>query len=233
MKQSIRLILSALLLSGTALAGTVYQVSLNTNPLVGHAAGPFYVDLQLIGTLGNTATVDGFDFGGGAPDGDPSLTGGASGSLTAGFRLTTDPVVDPGAAFFNEAYAPFVPGDSLSFVLTLDIPNPPSPADAPDSFSFAILDGSLSEIPTNGGSGALVQVDFTDPGNPSRAVFSNDPTTSPVACAPDCSPIGPIDAPLVGTVSEAAPEPRTWLLALPALLAAILVRRFRPYVPYR
>src|SRR5207245_11083515 len=87
--------LALLLLSASLCrAGIVYNVSLNTSPLIGHAAGPFSLGFQFndgIGTgdANNTAVLSAFQFGvGGSAAGVPTLFGGATGSLASGVTLT-------------------------------------------------------------------------------------------------------------------------------------------------
>src|SRR5947208_12977896 len=70
-------------------ADLTFDVSLDTSGLMGHPAGPFYIDFQLNDGSGNftigvnTVTIGNFTFGppGGAT-GTPHLFGGATGSLT-------------------------------------------------------------------------------------------------------------------------------------------------------
>src|SRR4051794_35003845 len=67
-------------------AGTIYDVSLNTAALIGHAAGPFSVAFQLtdgngVGDANNVAIIDNLQFGSGGPLGLPLRVGGAVGDL--------------------------------------------------------------------------------------------------------------------------------------------------------
>src|SRR4051812_19466391 len=80
------------LVPAAARADIIFNVSMNTAPLIGHPAGPFSIDFQLNNGSGpladNTATISNFNFGGGAPAGTPTLIGGASGNLSSSVRLT-------------------------------------------------------------------------------------------------------------------------------------------------
>jgi hypothetical protein len=66
-----------------------------------------------------------------------------------------------GPGFLNEFFQAFIPGSRLSFDLTLTRNVGPGPT--PDAFSFAILDGSLANIPTNGVGDSLLLVNITSP----------------------------------------------------------------------
>jgi len=130
------------LLVGAALARATtinYHVAFDTSSL----SSPFYVDFQFVdgsgvGNANNTATLSNFDFGGGSLIGAPTAFGSFSGSFASGITLTD-------SDFFTEIFQSFAPGSTLSFDVTLTntIESP-----APDVFSFAILDGSLANIPT-------------------------------------------------------------------------------------
>ncbi len=161
------LLITSLLLSGwmfsplpLAQAGQLYSVSLNTSPLIGNPAGPFYVEFQLndgsgTGDGNNTVELSNFQFGGSSAVGNPTtLTGGTTGSLTTGVVITD-------SSFFNEFIQQFSPGGILSFDLYL-IPNLDS-GPTPDQFSFAILDNQHLELPTESFSIAFLTIDFTSP----------------------------------------------------------------------
>src|SRR5215831_14838333 len=71
-----------LAIPAVARANVVYNISLNTAPLLSHPAGPFYLAFQLADGSGSgdgnaAALLDHFQFGGGAPDGSPILLGSA------------------------------------------------------------------------------------------------------------------------------------------------------------
>lgn len=134
-------------------AQSSFHISIDTSSLVGNPAGPFSVDFQLNqgdGSVVNTATIGNFGYGSGNASGTPTLFGGATGSLSSGFTLTT-------TSFLNEAFQTIVPGNIFSFDLTLTGNNEPT---TPDAFSFSILDGGLANIPTTGLGDSLVSVDL-------------------------------------------------------------------------
>ena len=152
-----------------------FTVSLNTAPLIGHAAGPFSLDFQLndgsgIGDANNTAIVTNFNFGvGGAPASSPSSAGGASGNLSTAVSLTD-------SGFLNYLLQQFTPGNTLSFTIQLTT-NVESPT--PDQFSFGILDSGGNEIPTLGPGDAFLTVDLSS-GTPTNS-YASDPSRTPVA----------------------------------------------------
>ncbi len=133
-----------------------FTVSVNTGPLIPLAVanGPFSLDFQLNGAGANTVLIDHFDFGGGSALGGPSRLGTASGGLTSSVSLSD------ASTFANELFQQFVPGGYLSFLVTTTT-NVVAPT--PDAFAFAILDGSLANILTNGIGDALVVLDIDAP----------------------------------------------------------------------
>jgi hypothetical protein len=144
--------------SGLATAAQL-QVSLDTSLLIGHPAGPFYVEFQFNDGVGtgdgnNSILVDNFDFGGGGPGLILSTTGGAAGSMDVGVNLT-----DTG--FFNQFFQEFSPGVSLSFNVQFTTAVDLGPQ--PDEWTFAILDCSQTEIPTTSPANALVSLDISSP----------------------------------------------------------------------
>jgi hypothetical protein len=160
MKMLLVAILGAGLLTMSASsAGAVplsFEVVVNTAPLIPLAGsqGPFSLDFQLNGAgtpTANTVTVGNFEFGvGGSFVGAPTTLGGASGSLASSIALS-----DAGN-FFNELYQRFVPGNVLKFFVTMTANVTPTP----DLFSFAILDGTLANIPTTGLGDSLLLVNI-------------------------------------------------------------------------
>jgi hypothetical protein len=129
-----------------------FSVSVDTSSLVSLAPlGPFSLDFQLNGTGANTVLIDHFDFGGGSAVGAASTFGGASGDLGSSVSLSDASI------FANEFFQEFTPGSHLSFRVTAST-NVVSPT--PDLFAFAILDGSLANIATNGLGDALLVLDL-------------------------------------------------------------------------
>lgn len=164
-------------------ANLMFDVTLDTSGLIGHPAGPFYVDFQLNDGSGNfagvnTATISNFMFGDkGSASGNPQLFGGAMGDLSTGVTLKDD------AAFINEFIEGFTPGSFLSFhvELTTNV----DPGLTPDGFSFSILDSLLSPIPTTNFADAFLFVNINsanltvaDLGN---SIFAGDPNRAPLA----------------------------------------------------
>jgi hypothetical protein len=136
----------------SAHADLVFHVDLNTSALSG---GNFLLDFQLNdgdGVQNNTVTLNNFQFGGGAASGNPSLFGGASGSLGAGVSIDD-------SSFLNEFTEAFTAGNTLGFDVNLTTQIAPV-ANTPDLFSFAILDSQSNEIPTTGPGDSFVSVDI-------------------------------------------------------------------------
>jgi hypothetical protein len=205
---------AALFLGGSLHAQLIMDVTLDTSALVGHPAGPFYIDFQLndgmgIGDANNTALLGNFNFGGGSAEGAASLFGGVTGSLA-----TTVTLHDTEA--FNEFFQAFTPGAFFSFRLSLStaVSGP-----TPDLFSFAILDSNLANIPTYSfGNDAFFQVDITD-ANADVQVFASDESLAPSAGG---LPIA-IDAPYATPV----PEPSTYGLIGAVILSGLALWRRR------
>ena len=128
-----------------------FEVVVNTAPLIGNMAGPFSLDFQLNGTGPNSVAITGFNFGGGRAIGPAVSSGGASGDLGSGIALSD------ASFFFNELYEQFTPGNALSFLVTMTA----EVTSTPDLFSFAILNGSLFNIPTTGLGDSLLLVNIT------------------------------------------------------------------------
>jgi hypothetical protein len=192
----------ALTLAATAVpasAATInFNIVVNTAPLVGNPAGPFFLDFQLIGAGPNSLFIDSFDFGGGAAVGAPMLVGNAGGSLGSGVTLN-----DSGS-FFNEFFQQFTPGNSLRFSVTTTTNLTPTP----DAFSFSILDGNLFNIPTNGLGDSLVFLTL-NPNNTRRDIQTARGLNVPGG--PNYS----------GVNAQVVPEPATLALVAAGLAAAV------------
>lgn len=133
------------------------DVSLDTSPLIAGATGPYHIEFQLVdgdGITNSSVTVTNFSFGAGGATGSPTLDGGASGDLVTGVNLAD-------SSFFNAFFQPFTPGSFLTFSLLLDTPVFVPPV--PDRLTFALLNGSLFEIPTDGAGNELVGIDLRLP----------------------------------------------------------------------
>lgn len=174
------LIAIASLLPRSAVASVIsWNVSLNTTPLIGNAAGPFSLELQFtdgsgLGDGNNAVTASGLALGGGALVGAPITFGSATGSLPGSVALSD-------TFFFNQYIQAFTPGTALSFTLSLS--NNVDAGGAPDEFSFAILDRSGSEIPSQGAADALLLVDIDSP-NPTPRSFASDTSRSTASGEP-------------------------------------------------
>lgn len=196
-------------------AGVIYNISMTTAALIGHPAGPFSLEFQLndgsgTGDANNTAVLSSFLFGGGNASGGPTLTGGASGSLSTSVNLTD-------SNFFNQFIQGFTPGSSLKFQLSLTT-NVDS-GGIPDQFSFSILDKTGTEIPTLAPSffDVFVQIDI-NPLNPMVQTFASDTSRSPAGGG------GPI-AIAASIAAPAVPEANTMVLVSSALAGLCVWRR--------
>jgi len=185
----------AVLLCIPCYGSLIYDVTLDTSGLVSNPAAPFAVDFQLNSgdtTTGvvNTASLSMFNFGAGgsAGSGNPfPNSGNVSGDLGSAVSLNTN------GSFFNEFSQYFVPGMQLSFQLALSDMIQPS---IPDEFSFQLIDGSSTEIPTSDPSGgnSLLLFDLSSSA-PKANIFS---TTG--------------DGVTISPVVSQIPEPSTFLL---------------------
>ena len=189
--------------ASVAMASPVtYGVLISTNSLVGQ--GMFTLDLQFTDGSGgfpadgnNSLSLNSFSFGGGLAT-STVLTGGATGSLAAGFTLTD-------SVFFSGIQQDFTAGGTLSFHVTLNS-NLPDAGGTPDLFTVAILDSSLSELPTNGVANEFISI--TLDATPTIATFAS------VKGAPYA-----INAPSVTPLPASVPEPSALWLTGGALFA--------------
>ena len=185
------------------------NVYLDTTPLQGSFAAPFYLEFQLNDGSGtddgnNTAVLTNFDLGGGAAGLGLSNIGGSSGSLDTSVTITD-------SEFFNQFYQEFVPGNYLRFHLELTMLIDAGPQ--PDRFTMAILDCVFVEIPTFGPGNVLLGIDID--ANPQFETYAGDPSG---LCACDGLPGIPLSAPIV-------PEPGTLSMAGLAAVGALLLRK--------
>lgn len=208
-----KVIALAILTSGLSFGDMLYNVVIDTSPLIGHSAGPFSLELQFndgtgTGDANNSAFLSAFLFGTGGPSGTASIFGGVTGNMGSSVTM-----ID--SSFFNQFIQGFNPGATLSLQLALT-----TNVDAggtPDEFSLSIVDSSGFEIPTFGPANALLIIDI-DSATPTVSTFSTDTSQSPNAGGP---PIN-IGAPQIGPVVSSVPEPSS--LSLLAIgLAAVVV----------
>ncbi|MEO8100271.1 MAG: NF038129 family PEP-CTERM protein [Acidobacteriota bacterium] len=158
-------------LTNSALAAS-YEVRLNTTALMGHAAGPFWIAFQLTdgsasGNRNNTVVLSQFNFGGGSVIGQATLLGGVSGGTGSQVMFTDSSLI-------NQLTQRFQPGTQLTFRVSFTTNEE---ADGtPDAFSFSLLDGSGTEIPTQGGENFDVLVSIRlGASNPDRVrAFAGD-----------------------------------------------------------
>lgn len=142
-----------LLAPSAAHADYAFHVSLDTSNLSDtDFSAPYSLDFQLIGTQGNVVNITNVLFGtGGSASGSSNLSGDVSGSLSSGVTLNS------ATSFFNNFNEQFSPGSLLQF----DVQTTTNFAGGtPDGFSFALLDNTLTELPTSGPASQLFQVDI-------------------------------------------------------------------------
>ncbi len=194
-------------------ADSLFDVAINTSSLVGHPAGPFLLDVQLvdgsgIGDGSNAVALKGFTFGRGSAMGIPTLNGDAFGDLTSSVVLRD-------TVFVSELSQRFRPGNFLKFdLITTTNPDPI----APDELSISILDSTGTQIPTLGlapaGSDILIGLDIGTGAAP--VAFGSDPSRSPAAGGPPLT----IPTPSV----QALPEPSAMLLVFFGFSVAAVFR---------
>jgi hypothetical protein len=141
--------------------------------------------------------------------------GGVAGDLFGTVTLTD-------SAFLNSFIQEFAAGSLLTMRLTLTTEVDPGPT--PDQFSFAILDNTGFEIPTQGlggvGTDVFLLIDINS-ANPATQIFGTDTSRFPFGGG------DPIDM-AAPDVSTPIPEPATWVLVLIALASVGIFRKVRP-----
>jgi hypothetical protein len=202
----------------TASGGMIYNVTLDTAQLVGHPAGPFYIELTFTDGSGvedanNTVRLSNLNFGGGSALGGALLFGGASGSLETGVTIADSSVL----SLFTEQFAP---GLLLSF--SLGLTSNDDAGDTPDGFTFFVLDSSGVAIPTLapfgdyffgadlGSSGPIFDAYGSDP---NRALSAGNPVS--------------ISAPTIASI-DSVPELSTKYLLGAALFVIVALKRLVP-----
>lgn len=206
-----------------ARAQLIFDVAVNTAPLVGHAAGPFSLFFTLTDgdAESNTITFSDFDFGTGSAMGTPFLTGGASGDLSASVTLTD-------SSFVNDFVQEFDPGALLKFRVTMTTNY--SGSGSPDGFSWGVLDTSGMPLPmlSYGAYGAdAFMIVSIDGAAPVLNVFGSDSSLPPFGGGDEVEIAEP-RVELVEIPNNPVPEPSTYGLMAAALLGAVAwVRRRR------
>ena len=214
-----------ILLGSVVCWADVFQVSLNTTPLIGHPAEPFSIFFSLqdgsgTGDGNTTVTLSNFVFGGGGAPFEPASNGpGTSGDLTGSVTLTdSDPVSDD---FSQE----FTQGTQFNFQM-----NVATTGSDTDTFLFGIIDSSENLIPTLDplGENVLLRALIGASGT-SFSTFATDPNQDTASFQQPPIVMGP---PVV------TPEPSMRLLTLAASLLLVLFsvlranyRRLRTHVP--
>lgn len=168
------------LVQATACAQVMLNVSIDTTPLVGHPAGPFYFVLAFtdgsgVGDGNNTVSVHNVSFGSGGPFSAPTLVGGAAGSLETGVTIVDNPF----ASWFFEQ---FVPGDQLSFSLALTSND--EGGFSPDRLTFYIFDNSGVPLPTLAPAGDVFFAIDLGSAHPILSAFGSDPSRAPTVGTP-------------------------------------------------
>jgi hypothetical protein len=159
-------------------AAATYSISIDTSALAGSSAGPFSISFQMsdgsgTGDGNNLAILTNFQFGGGSPAGTANLVGTAFGNLSSGVIMTDG----SGVAFFSQQ---FLAGSTVRFQLSLTTNVDTGPT--ADAFTVAILDKTLTPIPTTEGAplDMLVEIDINS-ANPAVTLYQADLTRSPAA----------------------------------------------------
>jgi hypothetical protein len=215
----------AILFGGVLGCADVFQVSLNTTPLIGHPAEPFSIFFSLLDGSGTgdgntTVTLSNFAFGGGGAPFEPASNGpGTSGDLTSSVTLNdSDPVSDD---FSQE----FTQGTQFNFEM-----NVTTTGSDVDTFLFGIIDSSGNLIPTLDplGEDVLLRATISGSGT-SFSTFPTDPTQDTAAFQQP-----PIDM----TAPVVTPEPSMKSPAVAAMLLLVLFsvvrsrqKRFPRHVP--
>ena len=187
-------------------------LTLDTTPLETSGTGPFTIDFQFISTdqaVTNTVTLSDFTFGGGSLDVSPS-------SETGGISVGTSPfsVTLTNSSFYNDVDFTFTPGSSLSFDYSATSNSEPT---TPDTFTFAIFDGTTNEIPTSNPSllDSFLELDLPANGAGSNTILSGSSGYSVDIAAPT------VQSGSTGGGGSVVPEPSA--LPLLGIAAAILV----------
>ena len=189
-------------------ADSVFTVTVNTTALQGNASAPFQIDFLLTDGSGtndgnNTATVTGFAFGGGAPSGTATTSGGVTGDLASTVTLVDN-------SFFNNFQQSFTAGSTLSF--NVDLTTLLDAGSTPDAFSFYILDNTGSNIPTSDIAGSLLTANINS-ATPTSTQFVGTGAYARISA-------------VVTSGGTTVPEPSTLLLLGSAVGVLFIVKLF-------
>jgi len=185
-----------------------FEIAVDTTPLVGHPAGPFsilvaFTDGSGLADGNNTVNIGSIDFNGGSGQANPTVFGGAGGSLESGVSLTD---VSP-LSLFSERFSP---GSTLRFTVSVTIAD--DDGGVPDRLTFYILDSTGVPIPTlSPGADYLFGVALGS-APPLPDTFGTDTSRSPTSGSPIA-----ISAP---TVTSDLLPPVTTLVTSPSPNAA-------------
>jgi hypothetical protein len=215
--KTIRLTLFALVTFTAVYGDATYNITLNTNPLIGHPAGPFSIAFEFadgtgLGDGNNVLFLSNFDFGAGGPSGSPLIFGSVGGDLSSSVVMTD---ATPDNIFAQS----FVPGNTLSFLL--DVTTNVDAGSTPDEFIMSILDNTFTPIPTTAASplSPFLVIDI-DSSTPTVSTYSTDTNLDLNAGGP---PIN-IAAPQVTLATTDTPEPSTALIICAPLVSLVILR---------
>ncbi len=201
-----------LIIMPAANGDVIYNITLNTGPLIGDSAGPFSIGFEFADGSGtgdgdNALFMSNFNFGAGGPSGLPLTLGSVGGDLSSSVVMSD---ATPLSSFVQS----FVPGSTFSFAL--DVTTNVDAGPPADEFIMSILDNTFTPIPTTAGSplSPFLVIDI-DSSNPTLQTFSSDPTRAPTGGG---EPLN-IGQPTISLAPETIPEPST--AGSCALLAAI------------
>lgn len=186
-----------LLCATAATAQTVVNkhVRWNVDPLVGHTAGPYLLNFQLVD---------------GAGIGNSNATVTVSNAPFAGFTFNNSAFIQ----MFSPSFTPLA-GVPLEFDVSIAYPGTDSPT--PDQLSFAALDNLGFELPTLGPADALATFDVTSGGVVVNA-YGSDTARAPEAGGGVLEFAAPV-------ITDTVPEPGALFLFLPALAVVARLRR--------
>lgn len=170
-------------------ADDITNVSINTSSLAGQSGSELvfeFTDGSGLGDANNTATLSGFDLGGGTAGAVDTVNsfGGYSGDLSSGVTLTDNSFLAVFGQFLD-------PGSSLSF--NLDLTTNVDAGGTPDQFSMYLYDPSGNPLTTTSdptGFDSLLTINL-DSSNPATDNYDSAlvTTSAPVTKTPEPSTI--------------------------------------------